>query len=321
MDKKYQVFVSSTYEELKEHRDQAVKTILRMGHLPVGMEMFNAADSTQWDIIKRHIDKSDYYVVILAHRYGTIDKEDGVSYTEKEYNYALENGIPCLGFVIDSNTQWAPGLITLGEDATKLLAFKEKIKSKMVSFWTSSDNLALQLSSALSEAFNTKPRIGWVRANETTTSPLVAEELSKLSNENRELKAVISSLGKDNHEVVKSYELLDNIPYKFELNENSYSGTYLKLFSLVAKTLLNENGTGLLFAQVIKELTSIDVYLVDQYLRKELNELNFIEPFLERLAILGLVTSRPNPNPGSVIRKIWQLTETGRQLLVKIEHP
>jgi hypothetical protein len=181
MDRKYQVFVSSTYEDLKEHRDQAVKTILRMGHLPVGMEMFNAADSTQWEIIKRHIDNSDYYVVVLAHRYGSLDPEDGISYTEKEYNYALEKGVPCLGFVIDSNVSWPPSLIAKGDDIVKLDAFKAKIKSRMVSFWTSSDNLALHISASLSEVFNTKPRIGWVRSNEMLTSPLVAEELSRLS--------------------------------------------------------------------------------------------------------------------------------------------
>ncbi len=44
MDKKYQVFISSTYEDLKEERDQAIKAVLEMGHIPVGMEMFSAAD-------------------------------------------------------------------------------------------------------------------------------------------------------------------------------------------------------------------------------------------------------------------------------------
>jgi predicted transcriptional regulator len=210
MDKKYQVFVSSTYEDLKEHRDQAVKTILRMGHLPVGMEMFNAADSTQWEIIKRHIDNSDYYIVVLAYRYGSIDPEDGISYTEKEYNYALEKGVPCLGFVIDSNISWPPSLVAKGDDIAKLDAFKAKIKSRMVSFWTSSDNLALHISAALSEVFNTKPRIGWVRSNEVMTSPIVAEELSRLSKKNEELTAQLAVSHKDLDETGQLLSLLKN---------------------------------------------------------------------------------------------------------------
>ncbi len=56
MTTKYQVFVSSTYEDLKAERDQVIKAILEMGNIPVGMEMFSAADEQQWEIIKRQID-------------------------------------------------------------------------------------------------------------------------------------------------------------------------------------------------------------------------------------------------------------------------
>jgi hypothetical protein len=58
---KYQIFISSTYEDLKEERDRVIRAVLEMGHIPVGMEMFNAADESQWNIIKRRIDECDYY--------------------------------------------------------------------------------------------------------------------------------------------------------------------------------------------------------------------------------------------------------------------
>ena len=44
MNVKYQIFVSSTYEDLKDERAEVIKACLNMGHIPVGMEMFNAAD-------------------------------------------------------------------------------------------------------------------------------------------------------------------------------------------------------------------------------------------------------------------------------------
>ncbi|WP_434515517.1 DUF4062 domain-containing protein [Dechloromonas sp. ARDL1] len=72
MSKKYQVFISSTYEDLKAERDQVIKATLEMGHIPVGMEMFSAADEEQWNIIARQIDEVDYYCIILAHRYGSV---------------------------------------------------------------------------------------------------------------------------------------------------------------------------------------------------------------------------------------------------------
>lgn len=89
MDKKFQVFISSTYEDLKNERQKVQDIILSMYQIPIGMEMFSAADEEQWEIIKDHIDNSDFYVLIIGHRYGSVieDGSDaGISYTEKEYN-------------------------------------------------------------------------------------------------------------------------------------------------------------------------------------------------------------------------------------------
>jgi hypothetical protein len=56
---KYQIFISSTFEDLVPERDQVIKAVLEMGHIPVGMEMFSAADEQQWEIIKKQIDQSN----------------------------------------------------------------------------------------------------------------------------------------------------------------------------------------------------------------------------------------------------------------------
>lgn len=45
MEKKYQFFISSTYEDLKVEREKAIFTILSMDQFPVGMELFSAADT------------------------------------------------------------------------------------------------------------------------------------------------------------------------------------------------------------------------------------------------------------------------------------
>ena len=60
MDKKFQVFISSTYEDLKNERQKVQDIILSMYQIPIGMEMFSAADEEQWEIIKDHIDNSDF---------------------------------------------------------------------------------------------------------------------------------------------------------------------------------------------------------------------------------------------------------------------
>ena len=92
MNKRYQIFVSSTYEDLKEERRTVLSAVQDMEDIPSGMEMFPATDEEQFNFIKKIIDNSDYYVVIVAGRYGSI-APDGLSYTEKEYDYAVSKGI------------------------------------------------------------------------------------------------------------------------------------------------------------------------------------------------------------------------------------
>lgn len=183
---KYQIFVSSTYDDLKEERSQVIKAILEMGHIPVGMEMFSAADEEQWKIIARQIDETDYYVVIVGNRYGSV--VGGISYTEKEFDYAVSKGIPVLGFVIDSSVDsLAKHVDTAEEKVAALGKFKSKVKQRPVGFWKTTEELHGKVSIALMKAFNTTPRIGWTRATDVA-GPEVTQELSRLSRENSELR-------------------------------------------------------------------------------------------------------------------------------------
>src|SRR3954452_2028429 len=94
----YKVFVSSTYDDLREERAELQKALLKLKCLPVGMELFPSADDETWDFIRKQIDDSDYYVVVVAGRYGS-EYTDGVSFTEKEYDYARESGKRVIAFL------------------------------------------------------------------------------------------------------------------------------------------------------------------------------------------------------------------------------
>lgn len=191
MSAKYQVFVSSTYIDLKEERNMIIKAVLEMGHIPVGMEMFSAADEEQWNIIKKQVDQSDYYVVVVAHRYGSCDRA-GVGYTEKEFDYAVSTGGPILGFVVDDGVSWPREKSeTDGLAISKLSSFKDKVKSRPVSFWRNSDDLYGRCSIALMKAFNAYPRDGWVRASEVQDAA-ASKEVIRLSAENAKLREAVA---------------------------------------------------------------------------------------------------------------------------------
>lgn len=186
--KKYQIFISSTYEDLIEARRKVQETILSMYHFPIGMEMFSAGDDEQWEIIKETIDSSDYYVVIIGHKYGSVTFE-GISYTEKEYDYAKSKGIPILAFIRERNVALTPKEMEKEADKQKKLElFIEKSKEdKMCEWWTNIDELAKNVSVALYKQFHRRNRPGWIRADNIDLSK-TSGELINLSQENRTLR-------------------------------------------------------------------------------------------------------------------------------------
>jgi len=168
-ERKYQIFISSTYEDLKEEREAAIRTILNLYHIPIGMEMFNAGDSDQWTVISQTIETSDYYVVIIGGLYGSTT-DSGISYTEKEYDYAISKGIPVFAFIKDENSPSTPA--QRETDTTKqrkLSDFREKAKKKIANFWNTKDDFATKLSISLHKAFIEQPRTGWIRATQDIT--------------------------------------------------------------------------------------------------------------------------------------------------------
>jgi Domain of unknown function (DUF4062) len=214
MNVKYQIFVSSTYEDLKDERNEVIKACLNMGHIPVGMEMFNAADEEQWQVITRTIDQCDYYVAIVAHRYGSTTTE-GISFTEKEYDYAREQGIPTLGFVIADDARWPADRMEAEPDSrAKLDRLKAKVKSKVVRFWNSGAELQAQFVISLSTTINVKPSRGWVRAPEAGAD--VAQTMSNLAEENAQLRQELEELRAAHpirSEVEDAIEALDRIGF------------------------------------------------------------------------------------------------------------
>jgi hypothetical protein len=206
MNVKYQIFVSSTYEDLRDERNEVIKACLNMGHIPVGMEMFNAADEEQWAVITRTIDQCDYYVVIIAHRYGSTTPE-GISFPEKEYDYAVAQGVPALGFVIaDTGVRWPPQKDPKATEA--LCRFKSKVKKKMIRPWHNASELRAFFVESLTTTINLKPRPGWLRAPEAGSAD-IAQTLSNLTEENARLRQMLdelkssSSSGSETNEVVR----------------------------------------------------------------------------------------------------------------------
>jgi hypothetical protein len=296
-----------------------------MGHIPVGMEMFSAGDEQQWKLIQTQIDDCDYYVVISAFRYGSLDGDIG--YTEKEYDYAVEKGVPVLGFVIEEGVSWPSSKVDKAPNKVKKLeAFKNKIRGRLVSFWKDKNDLYGKVSIALMKQFNTNPRIGWVKSTDHS-GPEVIKEISRLSNENASLR-----------EEIKGYkeELQDDKKAEFEKTLNTLKHnkreisffykygrdwddktefTLLEIFNLLAAELMIENSTkycsryiGLMLKPNKDKQIRADWPTPSNTIRKILADLN----------VLDIIQPSNKKHSVKDENEYWTLTQEGKKLFKEV---
>lgn len=167
MEKRYQVFVSSTYEDLQQERQGVMHALLQLECMPSGMELFPAANEDQWTIIRKVIDECDYYVVIVGGKYGSIDPTTGLSYTEREYRYALEEHKPIIAF-LHKDPQSLPAKLTEADPdiRQKLENFRALcLDKRLCRFWTSAADLSLNVTQGIVNLKNNNPAVGWIRAD------------------------------------------------------------------------------------------------------------------------------------------------------------
>lgn len=325
MNIKYQIFVSSTYDDLRKEREQVLKASLEMGHIPVGMEMFSAADEEQWKIITRQIDECDYYVVIVAHRYGSV--VDDISYTEKEYDYAISKGIPVLGFIIEDDASWpADRVDTEPVPKSSLETFKAKLKKKPVSFWSSASDLYGKFSIALMKQIASTPRPGWTRATDIVGSDVI-NELSRLSSENAELREQLQAAlhqAEDDEIAARRRIMLtmqknkETISFRYVDGkgwEDPTEFTLYRLFRLLAPEMMIEKTTeDIAFFIAAMLRPNRDRLPIDGYPVPSNNVRHWISDFIA----LGLFEPSQKRHSISDEKEYWSLTDLGREVYIDI---
>jgi hypothetical protein len=193
-DKRYQVFISSTFQDLREERRAVQDVIISMGDFPVQMESFPAADEDQFEFIKSLIDKCDYYVLIIAGRYGS-PAEDGISYTHKEFRYAVEKGVPVLVMLHGEPGKIPAEKLEPADAGRQFLKdfIKEAEHKRLRKTWTTLGDLKLAVREALDHAKATKPRVGWIRGDAVASIDTL-EELNEVRKENEKFRVALGNL-------------------------------------------------------------------------------------------------------------------------------
>lgn len=321
MNKRYQVFISSTYADLKEERSKVIQTIMELDCIPAGMEIFPAIDEEQFNFIKRVIDDCDYYLLIIGGRYGSVS-EDGLSYTEKEYDYAIEIGLKVIAFIHGN-----PDSIAFGKSEqdqalrAKLDLFKEKVsKSRLVKFWNNAEDLPGLVALSLSKTIKTYPAVGWVRATGASSVDLL-QELNSIRKENTELNEKLQQFEKEKSEDIK-YEDLAGLEDKIKTfgthttsngaNKWEIEVTWGEIFELISPYLLESPNDG-------KASTILSQALFDKTDRIGYNpkiDAQLFQTIKIQLNVLGLVNISYSKTVQGGMALFWTLTKKGKRLML-----
>lgn len=343
--RKFQVFVSSTYIDLIEERRAVTEVLLGMGHIPVGMELFEAGNEDQWTYIKNRILEIDYYILLVAERYGSLGSK-GLSYTEMEYRYAVEKKVPVASLLLanESRSSWPRNKVDF-ENRHKLEAFRKLCQKKLVSYWSDSGSLASKCQLALNGLIRTFPRTGWVSADQVA-SPQLASELARLSEENARLRAELTIRTKAGDANEREY-MISRLEASFSSTMMAYSDRFSRdIYKEICKNeaimsrlssasfygFIMESGEPLFdgtsdtrFDTLLRKYIG-EGAVTDQYELNLLSEL--IRTLLLTMRTFNMIEAYES-HSGTRPRKEWRLTEAARggfqilfaQHIEGIDHP
>lgn len=345
MEKKYQVFVSSTYEDLKPERQEVMQALLELDCIPAGMELFPAADDDQWTLIQRVIDDCDYYIVIVGGRYGSLSG-DGLSYTQKEYEYAIEQSKPIIGFIHkDPETLPAAKSEKTSAGRKKLLAFRDRVRQKPCKEWSTPAELGSVVSRSLVKLIKAKPAIGWVRAN-LVPDESTSKEILSLKNEiellNSQLQDARTSApagtsdlaqGDDEFDISflfsrqkKKYSAKNPVNYswvKVDDTWETYKTTWGKIFSWLAPNMIRPTSEAFLMQELIR-IYERDIdglrkkkYPDERHFGFKISSESF-NTIKIQLRALGLIKLTDYKNHDHDANEYWMLTPYGDNLLTQI---
>jgi hypothetical protein len=150
------VFVSSTYEDLVQHREAVFRILDRLTQQHRGMECFGARPDDPKTACFKEIAACQAFVGIYAHRYGWIPPGDKLSITEQEFDFALSRGLDMYCYVVNPDHPWPPRY-TKDADSPALRRLINKVNRFVRARFTTPDDLAKQVAADLNVAF-LKPR-------------------------------------------------------------------------------------------------------------------------------------------------------------------
>lgn len=162
LDKRYQVFISTSGSEMQPERIILSQTLVGMGFFSWGLEQRNPLSTA---FARRQIDDCDYVVILLGSQYGE-QSVSGVGYMHLEYIYAVTKQKPIIVFMHDDPASREPSLHDAkAELREKFNDFRKLLQNEVdqVFAYRSLRDLEMAVRLNMPQMLERYPVTGWVR--------------------------------------------------------------------------------------------------------------------------------------------------------------
>lgn len=162
LDKRYQVFITTSGKEMQPERMVVSQTLIGMGFFSWGLEQRTPLSTA---FARRQIDDCDYVFLLLGSQYGE-QSVSGVSYLQLEYIYAVTKQKPIIVFMHESPELRDESLQeTRQELKDRFTEFRHQLQKEVeqvITFRTLRD-LEIGIRSYMPQMLERYPVLGWVR--------------------------------------------------------------------------------------------------------------------------------------------------------------
>jgi len=146
------IYISSTYEDLQEERRAGMDAVLRLEHMPVGMEYATATENRPLDQCLEDVRSCQGYVGIFARRYGFVPFGRKKSITQLEYEEAGRHQIPRMIYCLADDAPWPA--YKVDRDQRRIQALRDQLMADhIVASFSNPDELEAKVTASVSKEF------------------------------------------------------------------------------------------------------------------------------------------------------------------------
>jgi len=294
--------------------------VMELGHTPVMADYLDDDARNTPKLVQKTIEECDYFIALVAHKYS--DANGNVSPLLDECSIAAKKGVPILALIIDEKARWKPAKKESDEALIrKLDNFKAKLRGSPWETWQNTPDLCHKAQTLLVQELSLHARPGWVRADKII-EPTVANEISRLSSENDDLRRQILrddrasfSRLKDEEDHALKVLALNRVTLSFYYThgdnwENTRQFRYIRIFKILVPELVLGRNT----AEISRFLGTVLNPDLEKTVRKDYpTPSNSIKKIMTDFSVLKLVKCTDSEE-GKADTEVWEITEYGKEL-------